>query len=224
MAIRESSVSPLLVMVLLTLGLAGCGGGGGGGGSAPGGSLTPPIEEPDDESGEESDDEADDESGGDDEDDEDNGDDAPPNPGDTVARYTFTVDHDDNVISTYVVDADSGRLTFMAQAATDQGPVALTVHPGGSHVYVANSTDGTVSQYALGADGSLSEIAPAVSAGGGAQSVVIHPSERLRLHRELRRRHHLPIHDRGRRQSRAHCRSRTRSARCAVGDRLSPVR
>jgi DNA-binding beta-propeller fold protein YncE len=57
-----------------------------------------------------------------------------------------------------------------ATVVAGTNPYSVTVDPLGKYVYVANANSGTVSQYALGAGGGLTPLAPAtvVDAAGSA--------------------------------------------------------
>jgi DNA-binding beta-propeller fold protein YncE len=46
------------------------------------------------------------------------------------------------------------------------GPLSVTVDRSGKYVYVANNGDNTVSQYTIGADGTLTAMSPATVAAG----------------------------------------------------------
>ena len=82
-----------------------------------------------------------------------------------LPRYAFVADRNDDSVSTYVVDAATGRLRFVGKVAAGDDPFSVTVEPSGKFAYVANRLDNTVSQYTIGTDGSLTQIAPAESTG-----------------------------------------------------------
>ncbi len=96
-------------------------------------------------------------------------------------RYTFTVNYDDKSVSTFVVDASSGRLKYLGKIATKKAPVFVSVDPSGRFAYMANGGDNTISQYSIGANGVLTPIATAakVAADLFPVSVTIDPSGRF---------------------------------------------
>jgi DNA-binding beta-propeller fold protein YncE len=60
---------------------------------------------------------------------------------------------------------------------TGTTPAAVAVDPSGQFVYVANSVDGTVSQYAIGSSGALTPLStPSVTNGSGATSIAVDPA------------------------------------------------
>ncbi len=93
-------------------------------------------------------------------------------------RYAYVVNHDAGTVSTYAVDAASGRLKWIGKADTGTNPQAVTIAPSGKFAYVANNGSNTVSEYAIAADGSLSPILGNASVGTGTYpvSVAVHPS------------------------------------------------
>jgi 6-phosphogluconolactonase (cycloisomerase 2 family) len=62
----------------------------------------------------------------------------------------------------YAIAAD-GSLTPLSEASVPAGvaPTAMVADPAGRHVYVANSHDGTISQFGVGAGGALLALSPA---------------------------------------------------------------
>ena len=93
------------------------------------------------------------------------------------ARYVLVADRSDNSVSTYAVVDPTGRLTFIGKAAAGAGPAAVAVGAFGRSAYVANATDGTVSQYTVGTDGTLAAMTPAtVMAGTGVRGLAIDPA------------------------------------------------
>src|SRR5258708_9585435 len=65
-----------------------------------------------------------------------------------------------------------------AAVAAGPNPHSLAADPTGKYVYVANKAGNSVSQYAIGTDGSLASIAADVAAGTGPQSIAADPSGR----------------------------------------------
>ena len=95
----------------------------------------------------------------------------------TAPRYAYTANYFDSSVSTYVVDAPSGRLKYIGKVATGANPYSVTVDPSGKYAYVANFTDNNVSQYSIGTNGALTALTPAtVSASSSPQSVTVDPS------------------------------------------------
>src|ERR1039458_1844994 len=71
-----------------------------------------------------------------------------------------------------------GKLTPLspATAATETGPLSVTVSPDGKSVYVANSSANTVSQFSRNEEGKLTPLSPATAATGTTPySVTISP-------------------------------------------------
>jgi len=65
----------------------------------------------------------------------------------------------------------------VATVSTGTSPVSFAAHPSGRYVYVANSGSNDVSQYTIGADGSLTPMALALApAGMNPRSVAVDPS------------------------------------------------
>jgi 6-phosphogluconolactonase (cycloisomerase 2 family) len=76
-------------------------------------------------------------------------------------------------VSQFTIGA-TGALTLNSSATTGNSPNGITLSPNGANAYVANFTGGTVSQYTVNPDGTLSAMTPAsVTAGGGAAMVTI---------------------------------------------------
>ena len=89
-----------------------------------------------------------------------------------IPRYAFVANSNDDSVSSYVADADSGRLKYIGKAAAGSGPSSVSVDPSGKYAYVVNYSGDSVSQYTIGASGSLTAMVPAtVAAGNGPFSV-----------------------------------------------------
>ena len=85
-----------------------------------------------------------------------------------IPRYAFVANSNDNSVSSYVVDADTGRLKYIGKVAAGVSPLSpssVSVDPSGKYAYVANN-GGTVSQYTIGASGGLAAMVPATVAAG----------------------------------------------------------
>ena len=95
-----------------------------------------------------------------------------------IPRYAFVTNDLDSTVARYVVEASTGRLRYIGKADAGSGANGMTLHPSGNYAYAANLNDNTISQYSLGADGSLTPNAAGatVSAGDGPIAFAIHPS------------------------------------------------
>ena len=97
-------------------------------------------------------------------------------------RFAYVANYGDNNVSQYAIGSD-GSLTPMTMptVATGSGPAYVTVDPSGKYAYVANTgaddDDGTVSQYIIESDGSLTPMTmPTVGAGNTPDSITVDPS------------------------------------------------
>ena len=108
----------------------------------------------------------------------------PPSVVTNYPRYAFVVSHDDDSVSSFVVDSSSGRLKFISRVATGSNPVAIAIDPAGEYAYVANNftngSDGTISKYSIGTDGSLTAIGTptGITPSIGLASVSVDPSSK----------------------------------------------
>src|SRR6185436_2429901 len=101
--------------------------------------------------------------------------DAPVQP---VARYVY-VGNGGGTLSLYTVGASGGLAPLATVPVTGTGPQAIAVDPGARHAYVANSSSNNLSQYAIGNDGRLTALSPAmVPLGALPLALAIHPSGR----------------------------------------------
>jgi DNA-binding beta-propeller fold protein YncE len=66
-------------------------------------------------------------------------------------------------VSQFSVDAESGELTAQAQPTVAAGTQPRGIIIAGDHVYVANGGSNSISQYAVGGGGALSQLAPAIA-------------------------------------------------------------
>ena len=89
-----------------------------------------------------------------------------------IPRYAFVANINDNSVSSYVVDADSGRLKYIGKAAAGSQPQSVTVDPSGKYAYVAND-GGNVSQYTIDASGRLAAMTPAATVAAGTSPVSV---------------------------------------------------
>ena len=97
-------------------------------------------------------------------------------------HYAYVANHGSANISQYNIGAD-GSLTPMIPAATVASgtsaskPNGLIIDSSGTHLYVANFGDGTVSQYSIDLVGALTPLTPAtVPADTGAASIALNPA------------------------------------------------
>jgi DNA-binding beta-propeller fold protein YncE len=97
-------------------------------------------------------------------------------------RNAYVTNFTDSTISQYTIDPTTGALSANTPAtlATAPGADAIAVSPGGQNVYVAGlgpgfaGTTGTVSQYGVGADGTLTALSPAtVQTDAGASAIAV---------------------------------------------------
>ena len=95
-----------------------------------------------------------------------------------IPRYAFTANQSDNSVSTYVVDASTGRLKYIGKVEAGVEPISVTLDPSGKHAYVANFGANTISQYTLGLNGTLTPntTVATVVAGIKPLSVTVDPS------------------------------------------------
>ncbi|HMA96620.1 MAG TPA: beta-propeller fold lactonase family protein, partial [Polyangiaceae bacterium] len=93
-----------------------------------------------------------------------------------LPRYYLAADSADKSVSTYAIDDASGRSTYVGKAETGSSPQSVALHPLASIAYVANGGDGTVSQYRVGVDGSLTPLGSPINAGVGLRSITLSAS------------------------------------------------
>ena len=97
---------------------------------------------------------------------------------DPTSHFLYVANLGDDNVGQYTINSD-GTLSAMTVPTVVSGsqpgghPVGIAIDPTGHYVYVANQGDGSISQYTVGNDGSLTAMAtPAVSTGGTATSSV----------------------------------------------------
>jgi 6-phosphogluconolactonase (cycloisomerase 2 family) len=101
-------------------------------------------------------------------------------------KYAYVSDHGTGApaagmsISQYSIDASSGALSVLTPSSIfseSTYPAGIAVDANSAFAYVANITGDTLAQYAIGADGTLSKLAPVtVAAGTEPAYVAIDPS------------------------------------------------
>ena len=94
-------------------------------------------------------------------------------------HFAYVTNGSDNSVSTYAVNAATGRLTFDGQGSDGGKSPSVTVDPSGRYVYVANFNSNSVSQYTIGAYGSLTSMTtPTAATGANPYFVTVDPSGR----------------------------------------------
>jgi YVTN family beta-propeller protein len=97
--------------------------------------------------------------------------------GASAAPFAVVANSGDNTASGY--DATSGALTATTPVATGSRPVGVAVSPDGKSVYVTDYGGGSVSQFDVGAGGTLAAKSPATVATGNApHDVAVSPDGR----------------------------------------------
>jgi 6-phosphogluconolactonase (cycloisomerase 2 family) len=102
--------------------------------------------------------------------------------------YAYVANFSEDTVSQYVIGSN-GALTPLATAevSADNSPIALAADAQGRYLYVVNNGDvgnvgnvpnGTISQYAIGLDGSLTALGSTVATGKRPSAIVVHPSGR----------------------------------------------
>jgi 6-phosphogluconolactonase (cycloisomerase 2 family) len=73
-------------------------------------------------------------------------------------RFLYTVHGDQSEISSFAIDAESGKLRKIATASTrGKNPVHLVIHPGSQTMLVANYATGSLVTIPISTDGALGE-------------------------------------------------------------------
>jgi hypothetical protein len=90
-----------------------------------------------------------------------------------VDGYAYVVNVGDGTVSQYTIQADNSLAPMNPPAVINPGmktlgvaPSAVISDPTGSFLYVANSGDGTLSQFSIGSDGQLTALTPATVPAG----------------------------------------------------------
>lgn len=95
----------------------------------------------------------------------------------TFGRFAFVTNSEEDTVSVYVLDHETGRLTYRDSAPTGDTPFAVAADPSGRNLYVANRFSEDLSQFEIGDDGSLTPLSPATVPGGdGPFAIVVSPS------------------------------------------------
>ena len=84
---------------------------------------------------------------------------------DPAGKYLYVSNTGDGTVSAFTINSGGGGLTggvagspFAASDAASGLPTALAVDSSGRFLYVANGDDGTISEFAIGANGVLSTV------------------------------------------------------------------
>lgn len=92
-------------------------------------------------------------------------------------RLAFVANSYDDSVSTYTVDDNTGSLQYLSKAPAVKFPTSVAVTPSHRYAYAANYGASVVSQYAIGANGTLTPLSPAtVPAGHGPGDIAIDPT------------------------------------------------
>jgi 6-phosphogluconolactonase len=101
-----------------------------------------------------------------------------PAPVPTSPRFAYVTNFDNNTVSTYTVDGNTGQLQLTGNVSAGANPNSVTAHPSGRYVYVVNRASNNVSAYAINAgSGDLAAIAgsPYPTSGTSPRFVAIDP-------------------------------------------------
>jgi 6-phosphogluconolactonase len=91
---------------------------------------------------------------------------------DQSSRYIFAAEPGTNALAT--INAYGYPLAQLYSTATGNHPGAILAEPSGKYVYVANTTDGTISAYVLSnSKGTLAKLGSPVTAAAGANSLAV---------------------------------------------------
>ena len=101
-----------------------------------------------------------------------------------AGRFAYVSNVSSNTVSQFAIDPATGALTPLSPATISMGPGpgiyypwSIVVHPSGKWAYVSVGQRHYVSEYAIGADGTLSPMnPPTIAAGGYPDTVAIDPS------------------------------------------------
>lgn len=95
-----------------------------------------------------------------------------------ILRYSFVANYGDDSVSTYMVDANTGRTKYISSTATGgTNPTAIALDPASNFAYVTNAKTANISQFRIGVDGALSSITSPISTNstGVPVSIVVDP-------------------------------------------------
>jgi 6-phosphogluconolactonase (cycloisomerase 2 family) len=105
---------------------------------------------------------------------------------DPANRHAYVANYGDNTVSQYTIGLDGALAPLGTPVPTGVNPASVTVHPIGMYAYVTNYNagvsggapgPGSISQYTVGTDGTLTAMTPAtVASGSEPNSVIVDPS------------------------------------------------
>ncbi len=99
----------------------------------------------------------------------------PPRPAPSSAKYVYVMSAGDDLINQYSLE--NGIISPLSQPsiATGMTPMSITTDSARRFVYVFNNSDGTLSQYVVGTNGALTEIASPIPVSGYPYAIVASP-------------------------------------------------
>jgi len=74
---------------------------------------------------------------------------------DPSGRYAYVANAGSDNVTQYSIDASTGALTSLGNAAADFGPQGIAIDPRGTNVYVVNGNHDSVWRYTIGGGGTL---------------------------------------------------------------------
>jgi 6-phosphogluconolactonase len=92
-------------------------------------------------------------------------------------RFAFVANAQDQSVSTYVVEPDSGRLRWLNRTGIPLGVLGVDVHPSQTYLYTTSGANSWIQAHVIGENGSLTAVGPLVDS-FASQSVSFHPSGR----------------------------------------------
>ena len=90
-----------------------------------------------------------------------------------VPRFAYAANYDDNTISCYTVDADTGRLRHNGYVTTRTNPRSVCADPSGRFLYAPNRNSGDISVYTIDPDSGRLTEGTVVDSGDGPVSIAI---------------------------------------------------
>ena len=97
---------------------------------------------------------------------------------DTTGKFLYTIHGDFSEISSFSVDEETGKLTYMNTASTGGvNPVHLSVDKTNHWIYVANLQTGTVAVIPRNDDGSVNDVEKLYTISGKEEETVSHPHQ-----------------------------------------------
>lgn len=91
-------------------------------------------------------------------------------------KYLYSANEGDNTVSSYAIDAASGKLTSMnSKPSLGKGPCHVSIDPKGRFLFISNYGSGQLGVYLLNKDGSIGVAADSIQDKGG-------PSQKPHMH------------------------------------------